>query len=111
MRRFGMVLPEREAPLVLPWALPGRAAGLIQFDRPDQWTSFVDGLGVNPRVPGIAELTRQNDNLVIVELGEFWIVWTRPIHRAPIEPEAAVEDLNDVPVFLLFVHRGVSSGR
>lgn len=46
-------LPDREQPLVLPWPSPGRPGGFIQFDRHDQWRSFVAGLGVDPRIPDI----------------------------------------------------------
>lgn len=53
MDRLGMNLPEREQPLVLSWASRGRPAGLIQFDRPVQWVAFVDGLGIDPRIPSV----------------------------------------------------------
>ena len=53
MDMLGMDLPEREQPLVLPWASQGRPAGLIQFDRSAQWANFVGGLGIDPRIPSV----------------------------------------------------------
>jgi hypothetical protein len=46
-------LPDRAELLLLPWPVPGRPGGWIQFDRADDWRAFIDRLALDPLVPDI----------------------------------------------------------
>lgn len=48
-----IVLPARQEPLLLPWPVPGRPGGWIQFDDVRDWRAFIDRLRLDPLVPDI----------------------------------------------------------
>lgn len=46
-------LPSRDEPLLLAWPSDGQAGGLLQFDTPEQWRSFIESLAIHPTIPTI----------------------------------------------------------
>ncbi len=50
-----LVPPPRSEPLLLPWPVPGRSGGFIQFDDAEQWRAFVASLALNPLIPQIVQ--------------------------------------------------------
>ncbi|WP_322084555.1 hypothetical protein [Burkholderia sp. BCC1972] len=49
-------LPPRREPLLLPWPVQGNPGGLIQFDHPEQWRTFITGLDMDARIPDVVRL-------------------------------------------------------
>lgn len=45
---------ERE-PLVVAWPAPGNAGGFLTFATGSEWHRFIDGLGIDPRIPDIVQ--------------------------------------------------------
>ncbi|HYW77845.1 MAG TPA: hypothetical protein VFA48_14700 [Gammaproteobacteria bacterium] len=39
--------------MLLPWPAQGNAGGFIQFEKAADWRAFIDGLGIDPRIPEI----------------------------------------------------------
>jgi hypothetical protein len=48
-----IILGDREAPLLLPWPLPGNPGGFIEIAKADDWRTLVGSLGIDPRIPDI----------------------------------------------------------
>jgi hypothetical protein len=44
---------DREHPLLLAWPTPGNPGGFLEFEKASDWRYFVDGLGIDPRIPDI----------------------------------------------------------
>lgn len=51
-----IVLPPREAPLVLNWPDAGSPVATMTFATPDAWRAFVTRLSLNPGVPAVTRL-------------------------------------------------------
>lgn len=48
-----ITLSDREEPVLLAWPAQGNAGGYIQFQKAADWRAFIDGLGIDPRIPEI----------------------------------------------------------
>lgn len=48
-----IALGDREEPVLLAWPTQGNAGGFIQFEKAADWRAFIDGLGIDPRIPEI----------------------------------------------------------
>lgn len=46
-------LIDRAEPMFLPWPTFGNPGGFVRFENPAEWRSFVDGLGIDTRIPEI----------------------------------------------------------
>lgn len=51
--RSHITLTNREQPVLLAWPTPGNPGGFLQFDKADDWRRFVEGLGIDTRIPDI----------------------------------------------------------
>lgn len=49
--RSHIVLTDRAEPVFLAWPMPGNLGGFIQFNRAAEWRNFVEGLGIDSRIP------------------------------------------------------------
>src|SRR3546814_14457637 len=47
-------LIDRAEPIFLPWPTPGNPGGFVRFEKPIEWRSFIESLGIDTRIPGIA---------------------------------------------------------
>ncbi len=48
-----MELTDRNQSLLVAWPTPGNPGGFLQFEKAADWRQFVDGLGMDPRIPDI----------------------------------------------------------
>lgn len=48
-----IALTDRKEPVLLPWPTQGGAGGFIRFEKAADWRTFIDGLGIDPRIPEI----------------------------------------------------------
>ena len=51
--RSHITLSDREQPILLAWPMPGNPGGFLQFEKSDDWRRFVEGLGIDTRIPEI----------------------------------------------------------
>ena len=51
--RSHIVLTDREEPVCLAWPTPGNPGGFVRFENAAEWRNFVEGLGIDPRIPDI----------------------------------------------------------
>lgn len=51
-----IALSDREEPMLLAWPTQGNAGGFIQFEKAADWHAFIDGLGIDPRIPDIVRV-------------------------------------------------------
>ncbi|WCP15259.1 hypothetical protein sphantq_03720 [Sphingobium sp. AntQ-1] len=51
--RSHITLTNREQPVLLAWPTPGNPGGFLQFEKADDWRRFVEGLGIDTRIPDI----------------------------------------------------------
>lgn len=51
--RSHIVLTDRAEPVLLAWPTPDNPGGFVQFERPAEWRNFVEGLGIDARIPDI----------------------------------------------------------
>lgn len=49
--RSHIVLTDRAEPVLLAWPMPGNPGGFVQFERAAEWRNFVEGLGIDARIP------------------------------------------------------------
>ena len=48
-----IALTDRAEPMLLPWPTEANAGGFIGFEKAADWRAFIDGLGIDPRIPEI----------------------------------------------------------
>jgi hypothetical protein len=48
-----IALQDREQPLLLAWPMSGNAGGFMQFETAAEWRAFIEGLGIDSRIPDI----------------------------------------------------------
>jgi len=46
-------LTDREEPVQLAWPMPGNPGGFVLFEKAGEWRIFVEGLGIDARIPDI----------------------------------------------------------
>lgn len=51
--RSHITLSDREQPVLLAWPTPGNPGGFLQFERAADWRRFVEGLGIDSRIPDV----------------------------------------------------------
>lgn len=51
--RSHIALTDRDEPVLLAWPTPGNPGGFIRFDKAADWRDFVEGLGIDTRIPDI----------------------------------------------------------
>lgn len=51
--RSHIALIDRDEPVLLAWPRPGNPGGFVGFDNAIDWRDFVDGLGIDARIPEI----------------------------------------------------------
>lgn len=51
--RSHIALTDRAEPVVLAWPTPGNPGGFVRFENAAEWRNFVEGLGIDPRIPDI----------------------------------------------------------
>lgn len=51
--RSHITLTDREQPVLLAWPTPGNPGGCLRFEKADDWRHFVEGLGIDKRIPDI----------------------------------------------------------
>lgn len=51
--RSHIALADRDEPVLLAWPTPGNPGGFIRFDKAADWRDFVEGLGIDTRIPDI----------------------------------------------------------
>ncbi|WP_210251689.1 hypothetical protein [Neorhizobium galegae] len=51
--RSHITLTDREQPVLLAWPTPGNPGGFLRFEKADDWRHFVEGLGIDKRIPDI----------------------------------------------------------
>lgn len=51
-----IALRERDDPVILPWPVAGNAGAFLSFARPADWRTFIESLGIDPRVPQIVQV-------------------------------------------------------
>ena len=51
--RSHITLTDREQPVLLAWPTPRNPGGFLQFDKAADWRRFVEGLGIDTRIPDI----------------------------------------------------------
>lgn len=51
--RSHITLTDREQPVLLAWPTPGNPGGFLQFEKAADWRRFVEGLGIDTRIPDI----------------------------------------------------------
>lgn len=51
--RSHIALTDRDEPVLLAWPRPGNPGGFVRFDKATDWRDFVDGLGIDARIPDI----------------------------------------------------------
>lgn len=51
--RSHIVLTERAEPVLLAWPTPANPGGFVRFDKAAEWRAFVEGLGIDARIPQI----------------------------------------------------------
>jgi hypothetical protein len=51
--RSHIVLTDRAEPVLLAWPTPGNPGGFVQFEKAAEWRNFVEGLGIDARIPDI----------------------------------------------------------
>lgn len=44
---------DRDEPVLLAWPTPGNPGGFIRFDKAADWRDFVEGLGIDTRIPDV----------------------------------------------------------
>lgn len=49
--RSHITLTDREQPVLLAWPTPGNPGGFLRFEKADDWRHFVEGLGIDKRIP------------------------------------------------------------
>src|SRR3546814_17734513 len=47
-------LIDRAEPIFLPWPTPGNPGGFVRFEKPIEWRSFIESLGIDTRISGIS---------------------------------------------------------
>lgn len=47
------MLIDREQPVLLAWPTPGNPGGFLQFEKAAEWRCFVEGLGIDSRIPDV----------------------------------------------------------
>jgi hypothetical protein len=50
-----IALTDREEPMQLAWPTPGNRGGFVQLENPAEWRNFVEGLGIDARIPDIVQ--------------------------------------------------------
>lgn len=85
-------LTHREQPLILAWPTPGNLGGFLQFEKAADWRHFVDGLGIDPRIPEIVRAKFQRaQTLYLLGWADFSVVKAGEL-AALIALELAVMD-------------------
>lgn len=51
--RSHIILTDRVEPVLLAWPTPGSPGGFIRFAKATEWRAFVEGLGIDARIPQI----------------------------------------------------------
>lgn len=51
--RSHITLTDREQPFLMAWPTPGNPGGFLRFEKADDWRNFVEGLGIDKRIPDI----------------------------------------------------------
>ena len=51
--RSHVALTDRDEPVLLAWPTPGNPGGFVRFDKATDWRDFVEGLGIDARIPDI----------------------------------------------------------
>jgi hypothetical protein len=51
--RSHITLTDREQPVLLAWPTSGNPGGFLRFEKADDWRHFVEGLGIDKRIPDI----------------------------------------------------------
>lgn len=51
--RSHITLSDREQPVLLAWPTPGNPGGFLQFEKAVDWRRFVEGLGIDARIPDV----------------------------------------------------------
>jgi hypothetical protein len=51
-----IALTDREQSVLLAWPTQGNAGGFIQFEKAADWRTFVESLGIDPRIPDIVRV-------------------------------------------------------
>lgn len=51
--RSHIALTDREEPVMLAWPTPGNPGGFVWFEKATDWRNFVEGLGIDARIPDI----------------------------------------------------------
>jgi hypothetical protein len=51
--RSDIVLNDRDEPVLLAWPTSGNAGGFVRFEKAAEWHDFVEGLGIDRRIPDI----------------------------------------------------------
>ncbi|MBN7807757.1 MULTISPECIES: hypothetical protein [Agrobacterium] len=49
--RSYIALTDRDEPVVVAWPMPGNPAAFLQFVKAADWRAFVEGLGIDTRIP------------------------------------------------------------
>lgn len=90
--RSHITLTDREQPVLLAWPTPGNPAGFVQFEKAADWRRFVEGLGIDARIPGIvrAKFARAQ-TLYLLGWADFGVVKAGEL-AALIALELAVMD-------------------
>lgn len=70
--RSHIVLTERVEPVLLAWPTPGND-GFVRSDKAAEWRAFVEGLGIDARIPQIAREIRPRANALPVGWGRLWL--------------------------------------
>ena len=78
--------------MLLAWPTPGNPGGFIQFEKAADWRRFVEGLGIDQRIPGIvrAKFARAQ-TLYLLGWADFGVVKAGEL-AALIALELAVTD-------------------
>lgn len=51
--RTHIALADRDEPVLLVWPMPGNPGGFVRFEKATDWRRFVEGLGVDTRIPDV----------------------------------------------------------
>jgi hypothetical protein len=51
--RSHIALTDRDEPVLMAWPMPGNPGGFLRFEKAADWRRFVEGLGIDTRIPDI----------------------------------------------------------
>lgn len=85
-------LTDRNQPLLVAWPTPGNPGGFLQFKKAADWRHFVDGLGIDPRIPDVVRAKFERaQTLYLLGWADFSVVKAGEL-AALIALELAVMD-------------------